>query len=76
MGSVATRAVNCNLNDDGTCDYIWPICLPKNDEEFTSQNAMIAGWLDTPPISLTVQQIIAGNSFGSFAFSGERFIRL
>ena len=43
MGSAATRAVNCNLNDDGTCDYIWPICLPKNDEEFTSQNAMIAG---------------------------------
>merc|ERR1719232_2525710 len=69
LGNADTRDGDCKPDDDGTCDHIWPICLPKNDDEFTSAKAMIAGWLDTPPVSLT-----KGNSLGA-SISGESVIR-
>ena len=37
-----------------TQDNIWPVCLPKNDEEYSGRgltDGFIAGWLDTPPVS-------------------------
>ena len=41
----------------------------KDDDEFTSNRGMIAGWLDTPPVSQT-----RSNDFGS-ALTGEQVIR-
>ena len=50
--------------------YIWPACLPKDDDdpEFSSNdhpinkkqtvNAMLAGWLDAPPISQAFVDIL------------------
>ena len=40
--------------------WIWPVCLPKNDEdpEFESDRGMIAGWLDAPPIDQTFSKIL------------------
>ena len=51
-------------NDDSTKDYIWPICLPKNDNEFTSKRGMLAGWLDTPPIQQTASNLLGGITTG------------
>ena len=30
---------------------IWPVCFPKNDDEFprNNRNGLVAGWLDRPP---------------------------
>ena len=42
----------CNENEWGTCDPIWPVCLPKDDDELTtSDKGMIAGWLDPAAIT-------------------------
>ena len=50
-------------------DNIWPVCLPKNDIEFTSKRGMLAGWLDTPPIQQTQR-----NQLGS-GLTGEGVLR-
>ena len=40
--------------------WIWPVCLPKNDDdpEFESDQGMIAGWLDAPPIDQTFTKLL------------------
>ena len=53
-----------------TNSWIWPTCLPKNDEdpEFQSDKGMIAGWLDAPPIDQTFSRIL-----GSAVSEGDVF---
>ena len=57
--------------------YIWPVCLPKddNDEKFDIDNpdpehlyktknkvhAMLAGWLDAPPISQAFSNLLGSS---------------
>ena len=57
--------------------YIWPVCLPKddNDQYFTPSpdpsdhpsqkqdtvNAMLAGWLDAPPISQAFSNLLGSS---------------
>ena len=53
--------------------YIWPVCLPKDDrdEEFLSPDhpkqkenrvdAMLAGWLDAPPISQAFSNLLGSS---------------
>ena len=38
--------------DELSKNFIWPICLPKNDEQITADRTkgLIVGWLDTPPL--------------------------
>ena len=70
LGTDVTKRKGCNPEENGICDHIWPVCLPKDDDELTSsERGMLAGWLDTPPVSLT-----RSNTFGS-ALSGEEVIR-
>lgn len=57
------------VDGETTQDKIWPICFPKDEDEFTSDRGMIAGWLDTPPVSQT-----RSNQYGS-ALTGEQVIR-
>ena len=52
-----------------TRNHIWPVCLPKDDNEFTSNRGMIAGWLDAPPINQLLRSQL-GNAVG-----GEGVIR-
>ena len=55
-------------------NYIWPACLPKDDrdEVFASDqnhpwnqinkvNAMLAGWLDAPPISQAFSNLLGSS---------------
>ena len=62
--------------DDSSKDYIWPVCLPKNDSdpEFNVPNriprGMMAGWLDAPP-----PQITRSNLLGNEVVSGEDVLR-
>ena len=54
-------------------NYIWPVCLPKDDsdENFetdnhpnskaNSVNAMLAGWLDAPPISQAFSNLLGSS---------------
>ena len=58
-------------------NYIWPVCLPKddNDQYFTPSpdpsdhpsqkqdtvNAMLAGWLDAPPISQAFSNLLGSS---------------
>merc|ERR1711971_1172176 len=61
--------VNGPLGLQSTRNHIWPVCLPKDDDEFTSNRGMIAGWLDSPPVNqVNIGQL--GN-----AVSGEGAIR-
>ena len=51
-------------NDDSSKDYIWPVCLPKNnsDPEFSIPNrGMMAAWLDAPPTQ-QIRSNLLGNS--------------
>ena len=53
--------------------YIWPVCLPKDDSdtEFDSDDhpqkkenrvdAMLAGWLDAPPISQAFSNLLGSS---------------
>ena len=52
-----------------TRNHIWPVCLPKDDDEFISGREMIAGWLDSPPVN-QVNRGQLGN-----AVTGEDVIR-
>jgi len=57
-----------------TQQNIWPVCLPKNDEEFTGRgltDGFIAGWLDTPPVSQLdpLQLGVESNSFRGVRFN-------
>ena len=69
LGTAKTKAPNCDPDIEGTCDHIWPICLPKNDDDNTNSRGMVAGWVDAPPVTQ-----INANFFGS-AVSGEDVIR-
>ena len=67
------------LGSEDTRDNIWPVCLPKNDndEEFTQdegrlRDGFIAGWLDTPPVS-QLNNLQLG--FGSNTFDGVRCVK-
>ena len=43
-----------SLDGKDTRKNIWPVCLPKNDREYTGrglEDGFIAGWLDTPSVS-------------------------
>ena len=55
-------------------NYIWPVCLPKddNDEKFTSDSdhprkktnrvdSMLAGWLDAPPIGQAFSNLLGSS---------------
>ena len=54
-------------------NYIWPVCLPKDDsdENFDSDDhpkqkenrvdAMLAGWLDAPPISQAFSNLLGSS---------------
>ena len=55
-------------------NYIWPVCLPKedDDEKFTSDSdhpkkkenrvdSMLAGWLDAPPISQAFSNLLGSS---------------
>ena len=57
------------VNGQQTRNNIWPVCLPKDDNEFTSNRGMLAGWLDSPPVN----QIVRGQ-LGN-AVTGEGVIR-
>ena len=60
---------------DSSEPYIWPACLPKeDDDQYFEQsdhprkhknrvNAMLAGWLDSPPISQAFINIL-GSALG------------
>ena len=61
--------VNTPFGPQSTRNHIWPVCLPKDDDEFTSNRGMIAGWLDSPPVS----QVFSGQ-LGN-AVGGESVIR-
>ena len=65
-----------NLNDlpelKQSTNYIWPVCLPKddNDQYFTSDHpkktvgkvdAMLAGWLDAPPIGQAFSNLLGSS---------------
>ena len=41
------------LGEDATSkNFIWPICLPKNEDQITADKTkgLLFGWLDTPPL--------------------------
>ena len=57
-------------------DYIWPACLPKNDSDVHFENeeyyihpqnrnnrvnAMLAGWLDAPPVSQAFSNLLGSS---------------
>ena len=52
-------------------NYIWPVCLPKDDrdDKFNENkkdnkgkvNAMLAGWLDAPPISQAFSNLLGSS---------------
>ena len=68
------------VDDKNTTNNIWPVCLPKNDndKEFMEEgkkgrrrDGFIAGWLDTPPVS-QLNELQLG--FESNTFEGVRCV--
>ena len=57
--------VNGPLGLQSTRNHIWPVCHPKDDDEFPrdSNRGMIAGWLDSPPVN-QVNRGQLGNNVG------------
>ena len=52
--SVYHVSTDFKLGTEGTRDHIWPVCLPKNEREYSDRglkDGFIAGWLDSPPVS-------------------------
>ena len=59
--------------DRSSESYIWPVCLPKDDTDkwmvdpnHPSKvkgrvNAMLAGWLDAPPISQAFSNLLGSS---------------
>ena len=40
------------VDGEDTSKHIWPVCLPKNEKEYSGlTDGFIVGWLDTPPVS-------------------------
>ena len=48
----ASDSDNQDLNDGYYNNFktnIWPVCFPRNDDEYPTKRGFIAGWLDLPP---------------------------
>ena len=74
--SVYHVVTDFKLESEDTRDNIWPVCLPKNDREYTGRglkDGFIAGWLDTPPVS-QLDDLQLG--FESNSFEGVRSVLL
>ena len=69
-----TNNVHDQLEEVSSESYIWPVCLPKDDDdkwivdEFNHPlnktnmvNAMLAGWLDSPPISQAFSNLLGSS---------------
>ena len=59
-----------------TKDYIWPICLPKNDDDYVSDGVelnegIVVGWLDAPPVFDTNRRLLGRESD---SINGIRFV--
>ena len=77
LGQSVTVRVTNNFADQpiekSSESYLWPVCLPKDDsdDKFKDDdhpqnqpkktNAMLAGWLDAPPISQAFSNLLGSS---------------
>ena len=53
------------VDGEDTRQNIWPVCLPKNDEEYEDRgltDGFVVGWRDTPPVSQLDPQELGAES--------------